>query len=219
MTRRRIVAATPIVALLAAGAVIWVLTAAFVSNEAQTAALAALEAELGEIPAQGTLIVVDYSRPSQVKRLGVLDLATGAWVSHARVTHGKNSGLVYARDLSDEPGSLRSPGGLFAVAEEFDGVHGVSIRLEGLEPGVNGNAEERGIIVHAAEYASVAYVFMNWRELFRLGRSEGCFALAPEDFARLRAELKRPAYLYAYRQAETAAASGLRGDKCPPATP
>jgi hypothetical protein len=197
--RRWIIAAVRIVMVLGTGMVVWLLTAPFVSAEARAAALAALEAELGEIPAQGTLIVVDYSRPSQVKRLGVLDLATGAWVSHARVTHGKNSGLVYARDLSDEPGSLKSPGGLFAVAEEFDGIHGASIRLEGLEPGVNGNAEERGIIVHAAEYAGVAYVFMNWRELFRLGRSEGCFALAPEDFARLRAELNRPAYLYAYR--------------------
>ncbi len=202
MRRRWIVAAGLLVALLGAGAVVRVLTAPFVSTEARSAALAALEAEVGEIPEQGTLIVVDYSRPSQVKRLGVLDLATGAWVHQARVTHGKNSGLVYARDLSDEPGSLKSSGGLFAVAEEFDGVHGVSLRLEGLEPGVNGNAEDRGIIVHAAQYAGVAYVFMNWREQFRLGRSEGCFALAPADFARLRTELKRPAYLYAYRQAE-----------------
>jgi len=177
----------------------WFLGAPGVTDEARDAALASLLANLGAVPPEGTLIVVDFSRPSQTRRLGVRDLGTGRWIQQARVTHGKNSGMVYARDLSDEPGSLKSSAGLFRVGELFDGVHGPSLRLEGLEPGRNGNAEDRGIIVHAADYASLTTVFLNWREKFRLGRSEGCFALTPGAFGRLVRELTPPAYLYAYR--------------------
>jgi hypothetical protein len=41
-------------------------------------------------------------------------------------------------------------------------------------------------------------VFLNWREKFRLGRSEGCFVLTPGEFIWLLDGLTRPAYLYAY---------------------
>jgi hypothetical protein len=192
----------PVALLLGATAVaVWagrLLSVPSVTDGARVAALDALAAQLDSIPSAGTLIVVDFTKPSRVRRLGVLDLATGAWIRHARVAHGRNSGLVYARDLSDEPGSLKSSGGLFAVGESFDGIHGVSLRLRGMEPGRNGNAEDRGIIVHAADYAGLSYVFANWRERFRLGRSEGCFAVTPTDYGRLLHDLRRPAYLYAF---------------------
>lgn len=199
MTRRRWLLRILLVALAGGAAWTgWALSTPAVTDAARAAALHALGAQLDSIPPAGTLIVVDFSKPSQVKRLGMLDLSTGAWIRHARVAHGKNSGLVYARELSDEAGSLKSSAGLFEVGESFDGIHGVSLRLFGLEPGRNGNAEDRGIIVHAAEYASVSYVFANWRERFRLGRSEGCFVVTPSEYGRLLHELRRPAYLYAY---------------------
>jgi hypothetical protein len=40
---------------------------------------------------------------------------------------------LYARDLSDEPESFKSSGGLFLVADRFEGVQGTSLLLEDLE--------------------------------------------------------------------------------------
>lgn len=169
-----------------------------VSGEAVRQAVAAVEAQADEPLRQGTLIIVDYSQPSQRRRLAVMDLASGRIVQYSRTAHGKNSGGIWTDTFSNTEGSLQSSLGLFNVAESFSGKHGPSLRLIGLDPEKNSNALRRGIIVHAAPYASAKSMLLNWRSGFRLGRSEGCFALADEDLAELSQHLTRPAYLYAY---------------------
>ena len=169
-----------------------------VSAEAVSQALAAVQTQTGGPLRQGTLIIVDYSQPSQRRRLAVMDLASGRIVQYSRTAHGKNSGGVWTDTFSNTEGSLQSSLGLFKVAESFSGKHGLSLRLIGLDPEKNSNALRRGIIVHAAPYASAKSMLLNWRSGFRLGRSEGCFALADDDFVELSRQLVRPAYLYSY---------------------
>jgi hypothetical protein len=122
-----------------------------------------------------TLTLVDYSIPSTRRRLWVLDLATGAVRYHTLVSHGRGSGLLHARAFSNVPGSKQSSLGLFRTGETYIGQHGYSLRLFGLEPGVNHLAYQRAIVVHGADYATARFASIHGR----LGRSWGCPALDP----------------------------------------
>ncbi|WP_420208847.1 murein L,D-transpeptidase catalytic domain family protein [Candidatus Electronema sp. JC] len=189
--------------LIACAAAVWTyLEMPFVSGAAVNQAVAAVRRTTGGQPAQGTLIIVDYSQPSQTRRLAVMNLATGRMELYAKVTHGKNSGAVLPDSFSNQEGSLQSSLGLFQVGEAFNGKHGLSLRLVGLEPEKNDKALIRGIVLHAAPYVSVTSMLLNWQSGFRLGRSEGCFALPDDDLIRLNALLVRPAYVYAYGKNE-----------------
>lgn len=122
-----------------------------------------------------TLTLIDYSRPSSEPRLWVLDLARGEVRFHELVAHGRESGARLAHAFSNVAGSLQSSLGLFRTAETYRGRHGYSLRLDGLEPGVNDRARDRALVVHGADYATPAFV----AEHGRLGRSWGCPALDP----------------------------------------
>jgi hypothetical protein len=123
-----------------------------------------------------TLTVIDYSRPSTERRLFVLDVETPALVHEELVAHGRGTGENDARHFSNEPGSHQSSLGLFVTLGTYVGRHGRSLRLLGLEPGVNDRAEERAIVIHGADYVSAAFAAFHGR----LGRSFGCPALAVE---------------------------------------
>ena len=119
------------------------------------------------------LTVIDYSLPSVQKRLWVIDVASGTILFHELVAHGRNSGENLAVSFSNENGSKKSSLGLFRTADVYDGAHGITLRLVGLENGVNDRAEERAIVIHGAVYVSDGHI----RKLGRLGRSWGCPAL------------------------------------------
>jgi len=124
------------------------------------------------------LTVIDYSQPSTDERLWVLDLATNEVLFNELVAHGKNSGGNRVTSLSNEPGSLQSSLGVMRTARTYQGKHGHSLRLKGLEPGFNDNARSRAIVMHGASYVSEAFI----AEHGRIGRSWGCPAL-PVDVA------------------------------------
>ncbi|MEC8422470.1 MAG: murein L,D-transpeptidase catalytic domain family protein, partial [Myxococcota bacterium] len=63
----------------------------------------------------------------------------------------------------------------YVGAETYVGRHGMSLRLDGLEPGFNGHARARDIVVHGAGYVSRAHIEQHGR----LGRSWGCPAVRP----------------------------------------
>jgi len=122
-----------------------------------------------------TLTLIDYSRPSTEPRLWVLDARTGAVRFRELVAHGRASGENQARHFSNREGSRQSSLGLFRTAETYHGRHGYSLRLDGLEPGVNDRARARAIVMHGADYATPAFS----ARFGRLGRSWGCPALDP----------------------------------------
>jgi hypothetical protein len=121
-----------------------------------------------------TRTVIDYSLPSTARRFWVLDMVRRRVLFHELVAHGEGSGDNYASDFSNEPGSRQTSIGLFRTDTVYRGGNGYSLRLEGLEPGVNDLAMERRIVMHGASYVSPRAV----TALGRLGRSWGCPALA-----------------------------------------
>ena len=119
------------------------------------------------------LTVIDYSLPSTARRLWVIDVARKRILFHELVAHGEGSGDNYAVEFSNEPGSRQSSIGVFRTEDVYRGGNGYSLRLAGLERGVNDLAMERRIVIHGAQYVSMNAV----NALGRLGRSWGCPAL------------------------------------------
>jgi hypothetical protein len=120
--------------------------------------------------------IADFSRPSSSPRLFIVDLGTGRINSHL-VAHGRGSDpghTGWLHRFSNEPNSLASSAGAFVTKGEYSGAHGRSMRLAGLDH-ENSNAEMRSIVIHAAPYVTPELA----RHTGVLGRSEGCFAVAP----------------------------------------
>jgi hypothetical protein len=127
----------------------------------------------GDLEAPPTLTLIDYSLPSTRPRLWVFDLHTGKMLFNELVAHGRNSGDNMATRFSDAMESRESSIGLFRAADTYTGHNGYSLRLDGLEPGFNGHARDRAIVMHGAPYVNEAVAKSNGR----LGRSWGCPAL------------------------------------------
>ena len=144
--------------------------------------------------ASSILTLIDYSLPSTEKRLWVLDVNRGTLLFNELVAHGKRTGDNLARRFSNRPGSHQSSLGAFVTGETYTGKHGLSLRLKGLEAGINDRAEERAIVVHAASYVSEGTA----RALGRLGRSQGCPAVRPEIAPDIIATIKDGTFLFAY---------------------
>lgn len=133
-------------------------------------------AERGLVKRRDLLTVIDYSLPSTQPRLFVFDLASRKVLFRELVAHGKNSGGNEASFFSNSPGSLATSLGLFVTADTYVGSNGYSLRLRGLEEGVNDMAWDRAIVMHGAAYVSRTAI----NALGRLGRSWGCPAVRKE---------------------------------------
>jgi hypothetical protein len=144
--------------------------------------------------ARPVLTLIDYSRPSTEPRLWVLDLAEGAVRFRTLVAHGRGSGLARAVAFSNLPDSKQSSLGLFRTDETYDGQHGYSLRLVGLEAGVNDLAYARNIVIHGADYATAQFASRHGR----LGRSWGCPALDPSVHRELIDAIRDRTALFAY---------------------
>ncbi len=144
------------------------------------------------------LSIVDYSLPSTQARLWVIDMEQHKVLYHLFVAHGKNSGKLYATHFSNEPGSLASSLGSFVTHETYQGHHGYSLSLEGLEPGLNDKARERHIILHGAPYVSKQFAAHN----NYMGRSWGCLALNPSKTPQVINTIKGGSLIFAYAPGE-----------------
>jgi hypothetical protein len=140
------------------------------------------------------LTVIDYSLPSTERRLWVLDVAKGRVLFHELVAHGRGTGDNLARTFSNRPGSNQSSVGTFLTGPTYRGTHGLSLRLKGLEPGVNHLAEARAIVVHGAQYVSESMA----RAMGRLGRSQGCPAVREEISGEIIRTIKDGTLLFSY---------------------
>ncbi len=140
------------------------------------------------------LTIIDYALPSTQPRLWVLDLERTAVLENELVAHGQGTGANYAREFSNRNGSKQSSLGLFATGRTYQGRHGYSLYLHGLEPGVNDLAFERTIVIHGAEYVDADFA----RRHGRLGLSWGCPAVRPEISTEIIDEIKDGTAIFAY---------------------
>jgi hypothetical protein len=140
------------------------------------------------------LTVIDYTLSSRERRLWVLDLAHSRVLAHELVAHGRGSGDEFARSFSNRAGSFQSSLGTFMTGTVYRGLHGISLRLRGLDPGVNDRAEARAIVIHGAPYVDPTMI----ARLGRLGRSQGCPALSPAAASRVIRLIRDGTILFAY---------------------
>lgn len=150
--------------------------------------------ERGKATDPATLTIIDYTRPSTQRRLWVYDLRSRTLLFDELVSHGRGSGVTMATAFSNRPDSHMSSLGLFRTAEAYVGKNGYSLRLDGLDPGVNDRARERAIVIHGAPYVNAAMARANGY----LGRSYGCPAVRPEIAHALIDAVKGGSLLFAY---------------------
>lgn len=146
------------------------------------------------------LTLVDFSLSSNTKRLWVIDMASNTVLFNSLVAHGRNTGNEFATKFSNRPESNQSSLGFYATGEVYTGKHGLSLRLDGLEKGVNDNARNRAVVIHGADYVSEQFI----RNHSRLGRSQGCPALPVELTSRIINIIKDKSCLYIYHPSRKA---------------
>lgn len=166
-----------------------------INKQALTHAIAAMQCAVnnGAEPAL-RLAVIDYSQPSSVRRLWVFDLRRNRLLLRDFVAHGRQSGENFATQFSNQLGSYQSSLGLFRTQESYRGKHGYSLRMDGLEPGVNDMARERAIVIHGADYVNPQLV----KSQGRIGRSLGCPAVRPEVARMVVDQLKGGQFMFSW---------------------
>ena len=158
-------------------------------------ALAAMDCAVeAGLPAAPRLAVIDFSLPSSEPRLWIFDLARKALVLEDLVAHGRNSGDNLATAFSNREGSHQSSIGLFRAAESYVGRHGYSLRMDGLEPGINDKARDRAIVIHGADYVDPEWIERHGR----IGRSQGCPAVRQAVAGKVVDSLKDGQFLFSY---------------------
>nr|WP_199000054.1 murein L,D-transpeptidase catalytic domain family protein [Flavobacterium sp. ASV13] len=145
------------------------------------------------------LTLIDFSLSSNTKRLWVIDMTTNTILFNSLVAHGRNTGEEFASAFSNTNSSFKSSLGFYATGEIYQGKHGASLRLDGLERGYNDNARERGVVMHGADYVSESFIRLHKR----LGRSQGCPALPVELTDEIIETIKDKSCLYIYHPSRT----------------
>lgn len=140
------------------------------------------------------LTIVDFSLASDVERLWVIDLNRMQITHRSLVSHGRNSGELYANNFSNLPSSNKSSLGFYITGNIYKGQHGVSLSLEGIEKNINDKARDRAIVIHSADYVSRAFI----RHHGRLGRSQGCPAIPVKNHKKIIKALAGGSCLYIY---------------------
>lgn len=150
--------------------------------------------EEGKIDKGSPLSVIDFSLPSSKERLWIFDLEEGKLLYHSLVSHGRNSGDLMAKKFSNINSSFMSSLGFYVTGETYQGKHGYSLRLDGIEKGFNDLARERAIVIHGADYANKEFV----KNTGRLGRSLGCPALPMDVYKEVIDTIKDGSCLFIY---------------------
>ena len=140
------------------------------------------------------LAVIDFSLPSSQPRMWLFDLESRTLILQELVAHGQGSGDNYAKNFSNTEGSHQSSLGLFRTSESYMGKHGYSLRMDGLESGVNDKARARALVIHAADYVAESWI----KDHGRIGRSQGCPAVRPEVARMVIDSLKGGQFLFSY---------------------
>ena len=159
----------------------------------------------GRLMNSQVLSIIDFSLPSSAKRLFVIDIKNAVLLFNTYVSHGRNSGKEMASTFSNSPQSFKSSLGFYTTASTYIGKHGYAMRLLGEEKGINDNAFDRGIVMHAAPYVSEDYIRMQGY----IGRSEGCPAIPAQMHKAIIEKIKNGSCLFIYSPVKYYAAKSL----------
>lgn len=144
------------------------------SSEAIERALIALKcADDQGVAHNNILTIIDYSLPSNVKRLWVFDLMNYKLLFNTYVSHGVKTGALLSTYFSNEMNSKESSIGVYDTENSYFGRDGLSLKLDGLDKGFNDNAYHRFIVMHGAWYVEESFI----KKYGRPGRSWGCPAI------------------------------------------
>lgn len=148
----------------------------------------------GVVRKTNIITVADFSQSSRNKRLFILDVDAQEVIMQTYVAHGRNSGQEYATSFSNRPESNKSSLGFYLTKGTYIGKHGESLILDGLEKGINDNAEARKIVIHGAGYIGDQHLQSNPFT----GRSLGCPAVANKLSKKVINTLKDGSVLFIY---------------------
>lgn len=127
----------------------------------------------GELVNANVLSIIDFTLASSKKRLFVIDMITGKVLFNTYVAHGRNSGKEIATHFSNKMNSFMSSLGFYLTGDTYKGKHGFSLKLNGLEKGINDNALARNIVIHGSNYVNEKFATARGY----VGRSLGCPAI------------------------------------------
>ncbi|QNL50708.1 murein L,D-transpeptidase catalytic domain family protein [Olivibacter sp. SDN3] len=120
------------------------------------------------------LTIADLSLHSREPRLWIIDVEKDSILLNTYVSHGRGSGLAEAKSFSNRSNSNQSSLGFYLTGETYQGKHGRSLRLDGLDRGFNSNARSRAIVMHGAWYVGPNIL----KGQDRMGVSQGCPAVS-----------------------------------------
>ncbi len=140
------------------------------------------------------LTVIDYSKPSKEKRFWVIDLDNQKIKYATYVAHGKNSGNATSTRFSNTPNSKTSSIGVYVTKNGYIGKNGYSLRMQGLEKGVNDNAMKRAVVIHGSTYVSEGIA----KSRGQVGRSWGCPAVPKPLSTNIINLIKNDSVVFAY---------------------
>lgn len=140
------------------------------------------------------IAIADFNQPSTSRRLYIIDLNTHELKFRTWVAHGKSSGKEMAKYFSNKVSSNQSSPGFYITGATYQGKHGYSLRLEGVEKGINDNAGRRAIVIHGADYVNPDTI----SKLGYIGRSQGCPAIPMNLHRPVIDQLKDGACLFIY---------------------
>jgi hypothetical protein len=152
--------------------------------------------QLGKIANQRYLTIADMSLASNHPRLYIIDMERQELLLKTFVSHGKNSGLLFAKQFSNSLGSFQSSLGFYVTGKSYQGKHGKSLVLKGMESGINDKAEQRAIVLHGADYANQGFV----NQQGYLGRSLGCPAVPNNQVEEIIKAIQGASCLFVYAE-------------------
>ena len=143
---------------------------------------------------KNVITIADFSKPSNQKRIYVIDLKKNKVIFQSLVAHGRNSGLEYATSFSNENDSHKSSLGFYVTQNTYTGDCGYALKLKGCEKGFNDHAYKRAIVMHGSEYVTDQFLKSNGF----LGRSFGCPALPEKISKKIIDAIKNGSCLFLY---------------------
>ncbi|MGZ8558280.1 MAG: murein L,D-transpeptidase catalytic domain family protein [Chitinophagaceae bacterium] len=148
----------------------------------------------GKLENQSVITIVDFSQPSNKKRLYVLDMENYKVLFNTLVAHGRNSGREWASYFSNQLSSYKSSPGFYITGQTYSGSNGYSLKLAGIENGINDKAMQRAIVMHGADYVNESFITSRGY----IGRSQGCPAVPVKDAKNIINAIKNGACLFIY---------------------